>query len=145
MRSDETPAAELWSRTLHQIPSLLGRLAYLASLRDPNSGQYLHFGFAQRFSDREADRTIRRSHINTFTDWLCYSLEQQREDMEAYLTGENRPRREILAAWREWPPYLNWLPAQSRAADRMLFQQDVEIVLSLVSPEIDVASPGRTA
>jgi hypothetical protein len=145
MRLDETPAAELWSRTVAQIPSLFGRLVYLTSLRDPNTGQYQHFGFAQRFSDREADRTIRRSHMNAFMDWLCYSMEQQRADLENYLNSVDGDRRTILSNWREWPPYMNWIPAQSRPADRELFRSDLEIVLDLIRQDFDGVSTGRTA
>jgi hypothetical protein len=145
MRADETPAAELWNRTVVQIPSVFGRLAYLASLRDPNSGQYQHFGFSQRFSEREADKTIRRSHSNIFTDWLCFSLEQQRGDLEIYLDSAEADRRTILANWREWPPYMNWIPTQTRTADRELFQSDLEIVLDLIRRDSGDASTGRIA
>jgi hypothetical protein len=145
MRADETPSAELWSRTVLQIRSVFGRLVYLASLRDPNSGQYQHFGFAQRFSEREADRTIRRSHANVFSDWLCFSLEQQRADIEVYLDSVGGDRQTILANWREWPPYMNWIPAQSRPSDRELFQSDLEMVLDLVRQDCDDVSTGRTA
>jgi hypothetical protein len=145
MRVDETPAAELWNRTLVQIPSVFGRLAYLASLRDPNSGQYQHFGFSQRFSDREADKTIRRSHSNVLLDWLCFSLEQQRADLEVYLDSVEPDRGTILANWREWPPYMNWIPAQTRAADRELFQSDLEIVFDLIRQDWGGASTDRIA
>jgi hypothetical protein len=145
MRADETPAAEVWSRTLFQIHSIFGRLVYLSSLRDPNTGAYQHFGFAQRFSEREADRTIRRSHMNAFSDWLWFSLEEQRTDLEKYFDSIGGDRRAILGAWREWPPYMNWLPAQSRPADRELFRSDLEIVLDLIRQDFAASSPGRTA
>jgi hypothetical protein len=140
MRADETPAAELWNRTLVQIPSVFGRLVYLASLRDQNSGQYQHFGFSQRFSEREADKTISRSHKNVFLDWLCFSLEQQRMDLESYLDSVGRDRRIIIEKWREWPPYMNWIPPQSRPADRELFMSDLEIVLELIRDSDDGAT-----
>jgi hypothetical protein len=145
MRADETPAAELWSRTLVQIHSVFGRLAYLASLREPNSGQYQHFGFSQRFSEREADKTIRRSHTNVFMDWLCLSLEQQRADLESYLDTVGRDRQTILANWREWPPFMNWVPAQSRPADRELFRSDLEMVLEMIRQDSDGAATDRSA
>jgi hypothetical protein len=145
MRADETPAAELWSRTLVQIHSVFGRLVYLASLRDPNSGQYQHFGFSQRFSERESDKTIRRSHVNVFMDWLCFSLEQQRADLESYLDSVGQDRLTILANWREWPPFMNWIPAQSRPADRELFRSDLEMVLEMVRQDSDGAATDRSA
>jgi hypothetical protein len=145
MRADETPAAEVWSRTLFQIHSIFGRLVYLSSLRDPNTGTYQHFGFAQRFSEREADRTIRRSHMNAFADWLWFSLEEQRTDLERYFDSIGGDRRAILGTWREWPPYMNWIPAQSRPADQELFRSDLEIVLDLIRQDFAASSPGRTA
>ena len=144
MRADETPAAELWNRTLVQIPTVFGRLVYVAKLRDQNSGQYQHFGFSQRFSEREADKTISRSHKNIFMDWLCFSLEQQRTDLENYLDSVGGDRRKIIAKWREWPPYMGWIPPQSRPADRELFRSDLEIVLELIKDSDDAATD-RTA
>ena len=38
--------AESWRRTLAGVPTLPGRLEYLASLRNAHSGQYEHFGLS---------------------------------------------------------------------------------------------------
>lgn len=145
MRADETPGAELWNRTVVQIASVFGRLVYLASLRDQNTGQYQHFGFSQRFSEREADKTIRHSHKNVFLDWLCLSLEQQGKDLESYLDSLGQDRKTIVANWREWPVYMNWIPPQSRPADRELFKSDLEIVLELIRTDSDGAATDRSA
>jgi hypothetical protein len=145
MRADETPAAEMWRRTLAQIPSIFGRLVYLSSLRDPNSGLYQHFGFAQRFTEREADRTIRRSHSNMFADWLSFSLEEQKADLEKYLDVLGGDTGTVLANWLDWPPFMNWIPAQSRPVERDLFRTDLETVLEVIRREYAAASPGRTA
>ncbi len=145
MRADETPAAELWNRTVLQIRSIFGRLAYLASLRDANSGIYHHFGFSQRFNERIADKTISRSHQNTFADWLCLSLEQQKSDLELYFSSLDTDRPKILANWRELAPYMNWIPSHSRAADRELYRSDLEIILDVIRQEPGAASKSRSA
>jgi hypothetical protein len=145
MRADETPAAELWNRTVLQIRSIFGRLVYLASLRDPNSGVYQHFGFSQRFNEKIADKTIARSHQNVFADWLCLSLEQQKSDLELYLDSLDADRGKILANWREWAPYMSWIPSHTRAADRELYRSDLEIIVEVIRPEADGASKGRIA
>ena len=132
MTLDETPAAELWRRTLSQITSVFGRLVYLSSLRDPNSGKYLHFGFAQRFTDREADRTLRRSHLNTFEDWLCFSLEEQKEDLERYLAGLDQDPQVVLENWRIMPPFGNFVPVATQSQQRELFNSDLRIVIELI-------------
>lgn len=145
MRADETPEAELWRRTLAQIPSLLSRLIYLASLRDFNTGKYQHFGFAQQVGDRASERTIRRSHTNAFDDWLCLSLPEQREQLDRHLDAAEGDREQILAHWKESPPYLSWVPSQALPAQKDLFRVDLEIVIDLVTRENSAASPTRSA
>ncbi len=83
----EAMAAESWQHTLSKIPTVLGRLAYLGSLRDVNTGTYEHFGLAQRIGDGEVDRMIRRSHLDVFQEWLCFGLERQKEELEEYFSG----------------------------------------------------------
>jgi hypothetical protein len=145
MRADETPEAELWRRTLTQIPSLLGRLIYLASLRDLNTGQYQHFGFAQQVGDKASERTIRRSHTNAFEDWLCLSLSEQREQLDRHLEATEVDRVQVLAHWTEFPPYLSWVPSHARPAEKDLFRADLEIVIDLIMRENSAASPSRSA
>lgn len=132
MHLDDGPAAELWRRTLSQIPSLFGRLVYLASLRDPVTGMYRHFGFAQRFTPRVADNAMKRSHLNTFSDWLCYSLEEQQEDLEKYFSALDADRSEIIANWTEFPPFANFVPNQAREPQRQQFLSDMSVMLDLL-------------
>src|SRR4051812_33121708 len=65
---DRGPAADLWRHTLSQIPTIFGRLVYLSSLRDPNTGVYHHYGLAQRFDEESADQTLRESHLKAFSE-----------------------------------------------------------------------------
>ena len=51
-------ASDVWRNTLTQIPSIFGRLVYLAGLIDPNSGQYRHHGLAHYFNEEEADAAL---------------------------------------------------------------------------------------
>jgi len=132
MSLDVSPAGELWRRTLSQIPTLFGKLVYLSSLRNSNTGAYEHFGFAQRFSSREADRTLKTSHLNMFADWLSFSLEQQQRDLETYLAGLPENKRTVLANWRLIPPFLNLIPAPAKQPERDLFLSDLQLVLTLL-------------
>ena len=92
-------AADLWRHTLSQVPSVFGRMVYLCSLRDPNTGAYQHYGLAQSFGEEEADRVLRESHRQSFADWLCFNLEQQKADLDLYLSGLDGNRRVILDTW----------------------------------------------
>ena len=132
--------AESWRRTIAGIGTLLGRLAYLASLRNVNTGTYEHFGLAERVGTSEVDLLIRRSHLEVFQQWLCFSLERQKEELEAYFAGLEGDRREILSNWLVLGPYAAWVPADSRDVERRLFYTDLEMVLELIRNESGVAS-----
>jgi hypothetical protein len=132
--------AESWRRALAGIDTLLGRLAYLASLRNVNTGTYEHFGLSERVGAAEVDRLIRQTHLEVFQQWLCFGLERQKTELEEYISGMNADRREILSNWLNLGPYAAWVPAESRDVERSLFYTDLEIVLELIRNESGVAS-----
>ena len=90
-RSDRA-MRDVWERTLDQISSTFGKIAYLTSLRNENSGRYQHFGLAQIYSDDGADQVLRTSHEAVFRQWLNYELEPQTRDIERYLDGVEDPQ-----------------------------------------------------
>ena len=135
------PAADLWRHTLTQIPTTFGRLVYLASLRNQNTGVYEHHGLAQVFGAEEADRTLRRSHFEIFSEWLCFGLEQQKNEVTGYLEALDESLRLVLENWIRFSPYRNFLPASTREAERELYISDLETVLELLRREYGVASP----
>jgi hypothetical protein len=136
----QSAAAETWQRTLSGIPTTFGRIAYLASLRNVNKGTYEHFGFSQRIGEMETDRILRASHVSVFEEWLCFGLEQQKQELEEYFSGLGEDRREIVASWVTVEPYGDWVPAESRDVERQLFFTDLGVVLELLRTDYGVAS-----
>ena len=136
----EGAIAESWQRTLSGIPTLIGRVAYLSSLRNVHTGTYEHFGLAQRIGENEVDRIIRRSHISVFQDWLCFGLERQKDELEEYFSGLEGDRREIVSNWLKLEPWTNWVPGESRDVERSLFTADLAVVLELIRVEYGVSS-----
>lgn len=132
-------AADLWRNTLSHISTIYGRLVYLASLCNPNTGRYEHHGLALLFGDPDADKALRNSHIDSFNEWLNFSLEQQKADLELYMTEIPGSRRAVLENWVRLMPYRNLAPAAARPVERTLFLTDVEAVLSLLTNEYGVA------
>jgi hypothetical protein len=132
--------AASWQRTLTGIATVLGRLAYLASLRNVNTGTYEHFGLAEKVGVDDVDRLIRRSHLEVFQQWLCFNLEQQKMELEEYFSAIEGDRREILSNWLSLGPYAAWVPAESRDVERKLFYTDLGMVLELIRGESGVAS-----
>jgi len=131
---------ESWRRTVAGIGTLLGRLSYLASLRNVNTGGYEHFGLSERVGTAETDRLIRRSHLQVFQEWLAYPLPRQKEQLEEYFSGLEGDRRDILSNWLVLGPYTGWVPGESRDVERQLFFADLEMVLELIRAESGVVS-----
>jgi hypothetical protein len=129
-----------WTRTLEGIPSIIGRLAYLASLRNASTGKYEHVGLADRIGVTETDRLLQRSHMEVFQEWLCHGLSSQREELADYLSGLDGDKRDIIAYWLCVEPYAIWIPGASREVERKLFYTDLEVVLELIRTEYGVAS-----
>jgi hypothetical protein len=141
----EKAIRDLWNRTLSQVPTAFGRIAYLASLRDPNSGRYEHFGLSQIYSEESADRALRLSHTQAFSEWLNYPLEQQKADLEEYLDSVDENRERILRTWSTLASYRNLLPTDASEAERQLFVSDLEIILELLRREPSPSSPSPGA
>jgi hypothetical protein len=145
LKLERGAAADLWRNTLSQIPTLFGRLVYLSSLRNANSGVYEHYGLSQVFGVKEADRTLRQSHVQVFSAWLNLNLEQQKSDLEEYLAGLEENVDAILANWIRMAPYRNLIPARAREVEKQLYFTDLEVVIELLKFDHDVASPDPTA
>ena len=136
----EAAVSESWQRTLAGIPTLIGRIAYLASLRNSNTGSYEHFGLAQKIGIDEVDRILRRSHVTVFQEWLCFGLERQKEELEEYFSGLEGDLREIISSWSTLEPWNTWVPAESRDVERKLFNADLAVILELFRAEYGVSS-----
>ncbi|HEY3744449.1 MAG TPA: hypothetical protein VGL53_31615 [Bryobacteraceae bacterium] len=120
---------DLWRVTLSQIPSLLGRLVYLSSLRDPNTGLYSHHGLAQRFDAASADVAIGESHQDAFGRWLLLKVGEQREDCELYWSSLLEEKRLVAEMWIKTESYRSLFPASASPAQRADFNAHMEILL----------------
>ena len=127
---------DVWERTLGQISSTFGKIAYLTSLRNENSGRYQHFGLAQIYSDDGADQALRNSHEAVFRQWLNYELEPQTRDIERYLDGVEDDRDTVLATWLTLEPYRRLVPAGASEAERDLYITDLQLVLDVLRNEL---------
>ena len=90
--------ADLWKHTLSQIPSTYGRLVYLASLRDPNSGIYRHHGLSAAFGREQSTGALRKSHEDTFWSGSTCRWRTRAADLIAHFNNvEENPARGHLS------------------------------------------------
>jgi len=127
---------DVWVPILCQIPTAFGRIAYVAGLRNENSGTYHHFKLALRYTDEEADRFLRASHQQIFGEWLTFPLEQQRRELKEYLESIKGEREVVLESWLTLQPYRNLIPFGARDAERLLFISDLEVIVEILRNEL---------
>ena len=142
---ERTAVSDLWRNTLSQIPSVFGRLVYLSSLRNGNTGRYEHHGLALVFGEDEANRALKKSHTQAFAEWLRFNLEQQKADLDLYLSGLYEDKRTILETWLKLAPYRNVIPSSVRGVARQLYLADLTALIDLLKNEYAVAVPDPDA
>jgi hypothetical protein len=139
MKRTEDPAAldrgavsNLWRNTLLQIESVFGRLVYVSSLRNSNNGRYEHHGLALIFGEEDANKALKKSHVQIFEEWLTFNLEQQTADLEIYLSGLPDSRATVIENWIKLAPYRNLIPASVRGPERKLYIEDLTTLLEVL-------------
>ena len=131
------PAAELWRKTLSRIPTYFGRLVFLSSLRDTLTGQYAHPPLSQIVGREITDRTLCHSHHEIFSEWLGFTLAQQKADFDAYLMASQAPLDLVH--------YRDIVPGTAHQVERQLFLTDLETLLELLRLEHGGAYSGQKA
>jgi len=136
---------DLWLHTLSQIPTLFGKLQYLASLRDPNTGNYEHHGLSLVFGEKEAAKAMRQNHKRTFAEWLVYGLVEQEADLEDYLVGLRSPLSDILASWDLLEPWKLYVPLGVMSSEKALYAADMRTICRVLIKRYAAVAPDRDA
>jgi len=144
-KTERSVGPEIWRNTLSHIPTLFGRLAYIASLRDPHTGRYHHYGMERLFGNEAAELMLRQSHSEIFSRWLNCGLEEQKHDLEDYLSDTLAGGRPAEMNWSRFPDYLTFVPPEAGEVERRLYASDLEILLEILKVEDGAASPDPDA
>src|SRR5580698_6013499 len=132
---ERSALADLCKHTLSRIPTVSGRLIYLATLRDLHSGTYRHHGLITAFGRDEAVKALRESHQDAFQGWLKLSLTEKNEDLRDYLMALDEPQEEIVRHWLQSGVYRSYVPASAIKAETDMFCRDLETLLELLRNE----------
>ncbi len=128
----EEAIEDVRSRTLLGIPGDLGRLVYLASTRDYNTGRYYHEGLASQFSEEVAAAALAACHQEIFKQLASSSLEDLVKQLEIYLRSTRARSLEVLGAWQKLEPYRITIPLACDQLSAEFFFSNVKIALAIL-------------
>jgi hypothetical protein len=126
---ERSASADLFKHTLSKIPTVFGQLAYLASLRDQNSGIYRHYGLSAAFGRDQSTRALEENHERVFLEWLNLPLAGKHADLKEFLAGLEDPAEAAVQHWLTSRVYRSWVPPGASKAEKRLFRHDLEILL----------------
>ncbi|GIW56053.1 MAG: hypothetical protein KatS3mg082_2457 [Nitrospiraceae bacterium] len=116
---------------IRALPSVLAQLAYLAQLRDPNTGVYSYATATDHSRTQEAHRVLERLHTESFRRWMKLNLEGQKADFDLYVSGLQCSRQTVVRTWIQIESYRRFVPASASPPERELFVSDMETLLHL--------------
>jgi hypothetical protein len=117
---------------LDVMPNDLTRMLYLASLRDCNSGVYLHPQLSQNVGIEEADRLLNICHNGVFERLLTVPLSNYVLQLDQYIRYARTNRNTMLETWQSLQAYRSTIPLAAPSFASELFCLNIELALRIL-------------
>ena len=120
------------SRVFDSLPSPFAQLAFLASLRDPYTGHYVHEGWATVCSPAELNVTLRDAHQSVFASVVGLSLVDVSRELRRHFKSISAVERSAATLWLGTKPYYEMIPEGCSSLSRKYFISQVHFALELL-------------
>lgn len=120
---------------LETLPNDLTRMIYLASLRDCNSGLYLHPELSQQRGVHAADGALRQCHEQVFRRLLSTRLAEYVHQLHEYIRYTRGEILTTLKTWKSLQAYRATVPVSALATSAELYFINLAIALEVVGRE----------
>ena len=120
---------------LQNLPNDLTRMIYLASLRDCNSGVYLHPELSHQRGVQEVDRALRACHERVFRRLLVTRLPDYVSQFQEYIRYTRGEMITVLKTWKSLQAYRATVPVDTPISSAELYFLNIAIALEVVSKE----------
>jgi hypothetical protein len=127
---------------LDSLPNDLTRFLYLASLRDCNSGCYLHPQLSQRIGMKAADEALRACHDQVFRCLLITSTSGYIQQLDEYIRYTRTDRTAVLQTWQLLQAYRATVPLRALPIYCELFCLNIELALIILGPRAPTNTMG---
>ena len=119
-------------RVFDSLPSPFAQLAFLASLRDPYTGHYLHEGWATVCSREEVNVALRDTHLSVFESVAGLTLVGLSRELRKHFRSIGEAERRAATLWLETEPYYEMIPEGCSSLSRKCFISQVRFALELL-------------
>lgn len=85
----KSPLEDVLGTTLAAVAGVVGKIEYIASLRDFPSGAYSHWGLSRAYGDSAAQQALAEAHRLLFLTLLRTPLRKLRDDVVASYQATN--------------------------------------------------------
>lgn len=126
------PISRYLYRVFDALPSPFAQLAFLASLRDPYTGHYLHEGWASICSPAEVNVALRETHQDVFECVTGLSLVGLSRELRKHFKSLGEAERRAATLWLETEPYYEMIPEGCSSLSRKFFISQVRFALELL-------------
>jgi hypothetical protein len=135
-----TTAREDFERcTLNSVPGILGKLEYLAQLREEN-GRYFHWGLARLHGEEAAGASLEESHLSQFLALLRTPLPQLWDEIQQAAEIHQVKAEEYVRELQRVAQLM--IPPATGGGSQRHFNSVLQALSALVAP---VAAPPRRA
>ncbi len=135
-----TTAREDFERcTLNSVPGILGKLEYLAQLREEN-GRYFHWGLARLHGEEAAGASLEESHLSQFLALLRTPLPQLWDEIQQATEIHQVKAEEYVRELQRLGQLL--VPPATGGGSQRHFNSVLQALSALAAP---VAAPPRRA
>jgi hypothetical protein len=126
---------EFVSQWLVAIPSALGRLVHVATLRDNYTSRYHHPILQEAYSELAAHRSLLYCHEELFEKVLENNFGQLEWDLRMCFAGMEAPPAEIAQRWLEVELFRLFVPCGTPPHLRDLFCSNLRVILGQLVAE----------
>lgn len=123
------------SQWLADVPTKLGRLLHVSTLRDVSTGLYHHPALEDVYSKPAVHQALAYCHEELFDKVLESALQEQERDLRMLLREIEAPAGEIAARWLELEYFRLFVPLGAPPYLRRLFFSNMRVILGLIVAE----------
>jgi hypothetical protein len=121
------------SRTLAAISSVFGRLYYVSSLKDADSGRYVHEGLTSFYSQNAVQAALSHCHEELFSRILETPIKDQEPDLRECLGTAGDHYWNLVESWRQNRDFRNMCPEGLPDYLTDLFCSNMAVLLAIFS------------